>query len=67
MSSRYYDPEICRFINADDASNLGANSDFASANLFTYCGNNPVIRADDGGGFFGTQLLAPLQAQLLGG
>lgn len=52
VSSRYYDPEICRFINADDASNLGANSDFASVNLFAYCGNNPVNRADDGGEFW---------------
>ena len=52
VSSRYYDPEICRWINADDASNLGANSDFASVNLFAYCGNNPVIRADDGGEFW---------------
>lgn len=50
--SRYYDPEICRFINADDASNLGVNSDFASINLFAYCGNNPVNRADDGGDFW---------------
>lgn len=49
MSSRYYDPEIGRFINADDASYLGANGDFASLNLFAYCGNNPVTRADSNG------------------
>lgn len=52
VSSRYYDPEICRWINADDTSNIGANSDFASVNLFAYCGNNPVNRADDGGEFW---------------
>ena len=28
---------------------LGANGDFASLNLFTYCGNNPVSRADSSG------------------
>ena len=49
VSSRYYDPEICRWINADDASYLGANSDFASVNLFVYCGNNPVNRIDPDG------------------
>ena len=38
-----------RFINADDVSNLGVNSDFASENLFVYCGNNPVGRADNCG------------------
>lgn len=52
VSSRYYDPEICRWINADDVSNLGANSDFASVNLFSYCGNNPVNRSDNGGEFW---------------
>ena len=52
VSSRYYDPQICRWINADDASNLGANSDFASINLFAYCGNNPVDREDSEGDFW---------------
>ena len=52
VSSRYYDPEICRWINADDPSNLGANSDFASVNLFAYCGNNPVNRSDNRGEFW---------------
>ena len=38
-----------RFINADDPSNLAANGDFASFNLFAYCGNNPISRADTEG------------------
>ncbi len=46
VSSRYYDPEICRFINADDVDYLGTNGDFTSLNLFAYCGNNPVLRTD---------------------
>jgi len=46
LKSRYYDPEICRFINADDASMLGANGDVVSYNLFAYCGDNPVNRVD---------------------
>lgn len=52
LKGRYYDPIICRFVNADGASNIGTNSDFASVNLFTYCGNNPTSRADDGGEFW---------------
>ena len=28
---------------------LGANGDFASLNLYAYCGNNPVTRKDNGG------------------
>ena len=49
VSSRYYDPEIGRFINADAVDLLGANGDFASYNLFAYCGNNPIIRKDADG------------------
>ncbi len=49
LQSRYYDPEVCRFINADESDNLSANGDFASLNLYVYCGNNPVAREDDGG------------------
>lgn len=49
LKSRYYDPEVGRLINADDSSNLGANSDYASLNLFACCGNNPISRTDDSG------------------
>ena len=49
LHSRYYDPEVGRFINADDAGTLGANGEILSYNLFAYCLNNPVNRTDDGG------------------
>ena len=52
LNSRYYDPQVKRFINADDASLLGVNGDFASFNFYSYCGNNPVTRADDCGTFW---------------
>ncbi len=38
-----------RFINADDASLLGANGEFISYNLFAYCLNNPNTRSDPSG------------------
>ena len=38
-----------RFINADDVDLLGANGDFISYNLFSYCHNNPVNMSDSGG------------------
>ena len=47
LQSRYYDPEVGRFINADGV--MGANNDMATYNLFVYCGNNPVVRYDDSG------------------
>ena len=46
VSSRYYDPEIGRFINADDIDYLGADGSPLSYNLFAYCMNNPVNRFD---------------------
>ena len=49
VSSRYYDPEIVRFINADDIDYLGADGSPLSYNLFVYCMNNPVNRFDVNG------------------
>ena len=49
VSSRYYDPEMCRFINADDIDYLGADGSPLSYNLFAYCMNNPVNRFDVNG------------------
>ena len=40
IQSRCYNPQIGRFINADDVDLLGVNGDFASLNLFAYSGNN---------------------------
>ncbi len=53
LQSRYYDPANHRFINADEAeySTISAYST-NDTNLFTYCGNSPVARADDGGEFW---------------
>ena len=50
LSSRYYDPEIGRFINADS---LIDNRGIITQNLFQYCGNNPVNNADPSGNLFG--------------
>ena len=47
LQSRYYDPAICRFINAD-AYNDTVNG-ILGYNMFAYCLNNPVMYADDGG------------------
>ena len=46
LRSRYYDPEIGRFINADDTAYLGYDASPLSMNLFAYCENNPVNYVD---------------------
>ncbi len=48
LQSRYYDPAICRFINADTFATTDANG-FLSANMFAYCENNPIMRTDANG------------------
>lgn len=47
LRSRYYSPEICRFLNCDIA--LGVNDDMATNNLFVYCGNNSIVFSDHTG------------------
>lgn len=49
LQSRYYNPTIGRFINADDPGYLGADGTVISYNLFAYCSNNPIIRMDHTG------------------
>ena len=46
LNSRYYDPEVKRFINED--AYLGTDKG-TRYNLFTYCGNNPVMYVDPNG------------------
>ena len=50
VSSRYYDPEIGRWINADIPETLTADfENFAQYNLFAYCFNDPVNMSDETG------------------
>lgn len=48
VSSRYYDPEIRRWISADNAI-AGVGGDVRGYNLFSYCMNNPVNMSDHSG------------------
>ena len=50
LQSRYYDPAICRFINADTFAPTDANG-LLSANMFAYCENNPIGNSDPDGYF----------------
>ena len=48
LNSRYYDPQIGRFINADDVNVLETEyENFLQYNLYVYCFNNPVNMFDD--------------------
>ena len=56
LKSRYYDPEVGRFINPDAYASTGQG--ILGANMFVYCMNNAVFRIDKSG-------RAPLQSVLL--
>ena len=47
LQSRYYNPEIGRFISAD--SLMGTKGEILSHNLYAYCGNNPIMNIDPNG------------------
>ncbi len=49
LQSRYYDPVIGRFINADDTVFLGASGTTLGCNLFAYCESNGINLVDDSG------------------
>ena len=48
LQSRYYDPQTGRFISMDDISYLDPET-IGGANLYAYCGNNPIMRVDPTG------------------
>ena len=55
VSSRYYDPEIRRWISPDRVDVLTAKPRaLTDKNLFAYCDNNPVVRIDHRGQFWDT-------------
>jgi len=64
LQSRYYSPEMGRFINADGQLNGG----LLGYNQFAYCENNPVMFTDPTGEFFvSTTLICVIAGALIVG
>ena len=50
LQSRYYDPETCRFINADEPEMVVLATDILLAKgLYIYCDNDPINNIDTSG------------------
>ena len=52
LQSRYYDPAVGRFINADNLCIWDIDKSSVSTNLYTYCQNNPINSTDYNGNSF---------------
>lgn len=49
LQSRYYDPAIGRFVNADEYASTGQG--IIGHNMFAYCNNCPITQSDATGNF----------------
>jgi len=49
LQSRYYDPFVGRFLNADDAAYLGISGTVLGWNMFAYCENSVLNYSDEQG------------------
>ena len=65
LQSRYYDPTVERFVNADALVSTGQG--FVGNNMFAYCGNNPVIYSDFSGEFPWLIILGAAISMTIGG
>ncbi|WP_444850885.1 RHS repeat-associated core domain-containing protein [Paracholeplasma manati] len=59
LQSRYYNPQIGRFISPDSINYLNPMSN-SGENLYTYTANNPVMYTDPSGRFFISFLVASI-------
>ena len=51
LQSRYYSPDLMRFISQDDAELSNAQGEPLGSNLYVYCLNDPVMNNDFNGHF----------------
>ncbi len=64
LNSRYYDAKVGRFLNADGYTSTGQGS--VGNNMFAYCGNNSVNRADNSGQFWLSAIVTTIVVGFVG-
>ena len=58
LQSRYYSPDLMRFISQDDVKLSNTQGQPLGSNLYAYCLNNPVMFIDRTGHYVGTLTLS---------
>ena len=66
LQSRYYDPQVGRFINEDEGAYLAKSGTILGCNLYVYCENNCICRADTVGNFWIPLIVASIALVYLG-
>lgn len=67
LQTRYYDPELGRFISSDSIEYLDPET-IGELNLYAYCGNNPVMNVDPmGTSFLLTLIVGAIIAGVIAG
>ena len=67
LMTRYYDPQVGRFISPDSIEYLDPSS-VSGLNLYAYCNNNPVMYTDESGeGILTAILIGALIGVIIGG
>lgn len=66
LQTRYYDPEVGRFISQDSIEYADPET-INGLNLYAYCGNNPVMNVDPSGKFFFTILFLTIGIGVVAG
>ena len=65
LKTRYYDPEVGRFITIDDISYIDPET-INGLNLYAYCGNNPVMNVVPNGTSWWTDFWNSLAGKIVG-
>ena len=65
LKSRFYDPEVGRFISADTVDYLAPDT-INGLNLYAYCRNNPVMNVDPSGHSLTAVLIALAVGAIIG-
>jgi len=58
LQSRYYDPEVGRFVNVDEVETVATVSDVITINQFSYCECDPINNVDSNGAISWKKILS---------